>query len=62
MTIYEAIMWLDENHRESMIATLEKIDGFDVSDYVLTKISDACKVACSIMHKYLLVEEALRES
>lgn len=59
MTINEAIMWLDKDQRETIITALEEVDGFDASDFVLAKISEACRIACRVMHKYLRIEEAV---
>ena len=59
MTIYEALLWLDEHQRESMVATLENIGGFDVSDLAIAKINEACRVACNVMRAYLNAKEAM---
>mgnify|MGYP006872978475 CR=1 FL=1 len=53
MTVKEAIKWLDREQREFQINELENTRGLDAADIAISKIEEACRIACSVMKGYV---------
>ena len=62
MTIQEAIKWLNYECRERAIAELEHTSGIDATDVAISKIYEACDVACEVLRKYLRYIDGLADA
>ena len=53
LSVEEAIKWLDKETMIKNITEIENSNGIDTVDIIVSKIDEACKVACTVMRQYL---------
>ena len=52
MTIEQAIKILDPETSDQAISEIEGLHGTDATDYVVSQIKEACRLACKIMKQW----------